>query len=83
MAGWKGPVPWIVEIHHILGDHLPVNCSLKRVREQADDVLLDLKFFRCLDVHHAGNVGELKLGEKSVEYLEVFVNFLCIVWCRR
>ena len=69
----------VVEVHHVLGDHLPVDCSLKRVGEQADDVLLNLKLFRCLDVHHAGDVGKLKLGKKSVEYFEIFVYFLRVV----
>ena len=35
-------LPWIIEVDHILGDHLVVDCSLQSVREQADDVLLDL-----------------------------------------
>ena len=35
-------IPWIIEVDHLLGDHLIVDCSLQSVREQADDVLLDL-----------------------------------------
>ena len=34
----------------------------------------------CLHVDHAGDVGEFKLGEKSVEYFQVFMNLLGVVW---
>ena len=72
-------LPWIVEIYHVLCDHLPLYCPLEGVREQADYILLNLKFFCSFNVNHTRDVGKLKLGKKSVENLEIFVDFLCVV----
>ena len=36
------PSPWVVEVNHVLCDHLVVDRPLQGVREQADHILLDL-----------------------------------------
>ena len=76
-------VPWVVQVHHLLGDHLPLDRPLEGVGEKADHVLLYLKLSGRLDVDHARDVGKLKLRKKSVENFQIFVYFFCIVWCRR
>ena len=42
------PSPWVVEVDHVLCDHLVVDRSLQGVREQADHILLDLVLCKVL-----------------------------------
>ena len=49
MTSWW--LPWVIQIHHVLGDHLAGDGAAERVGEQADHVLLDLKLcnIRCVN----------------------------------
>ena len=45
LKAWLSPFllsPWVVEVNHVLCDHLVVDRPLQGVREQADHILLDL-----------------------------------------
>ena len=51
LKAWLSPFllsPWVVEVNHVLCDHLVVDRPLQGVREQADHILLDLVLCKVL-----------------------------------
>ena len=64
---------------HILRDHLVLEGPLQRVREEDDEVLVQLILPGALHVHHALHVAVLELGEEAVEDLEVLADALRVL----
>ena len=65
-----------------LCDHLLAYSPLQRVREENDEVLVQLVLAHRLDVHHALDVAELKVGEETIEDLDVLPDSLGVLGLR-
>ena len=61
--------PGIIEVNHVLADHLVVNGSLQRLREEADHILLN--FVLCRGERELMNK---KVGEFSTKIFQNILN---------